>query len=538
MEAIFTNGNILTMEGSAPRAEALAVQFGRIARIGRRDEIEKSAGPETRVVDLGGGTMLPGFTDTHNHFCLYALLMDQADCRPAAGCRRGEDVIEALRAQAKKTPPGKWIMGWGYAPYLLDDKKELTREDLDKATRKHPICLVHVSVHGCVLNSPALKELGFTKKTPNPPGGIIHRDAKGEPNGIMSESAFMGPLFFNTPSIYSQMLAAYDRKGRMEMMARCARAYHRLGLVGAFDPFVDALTLKTYQDAAAADMFPFRLDAFILNHWSEPLMAAGIRRGFGTEYVRIGSIKIFLDGGMSSRTAAVMKPYAYPPGAGRGILNYDQKGINHEIQKYEKAGYQVSVHAQGDRALGMLIKAFERAIAQGNPLRHHIVHAGNLTPEQIDKVKELNLYIVSQANFFSLLGDGFKEAYGPPRSEELYRFGTLVRRGIKLAFSSDSPVAEPNPLVGVRDAVCRKTGGGQDFGPSAECLTAEQALSLYTREAAYFSFDEKERGTLREGKLADMVVLDQDPLQTPPERISEIRVKMTVVGGKIVYDGQ
>ena len=537
METIFKNGNILTMDEPAPRAEALAIQFGRIYRVGKTAELEALAELGTKIIDLQGQTLLPGFIDTHNHFCLYALLIDQADCRPAAGCVRGEDVVEALRVQAKKTRPGKWIMGWGYAPYLLDDQKDLTREDLDRASKKHPICLVHVSVHGSVVNSLALKELGFTKKTPNPPGGIIHRDAKGEPNGILSESAFMGPLFFNTPSIYSKMMAEYDPEGRVEMVSRCAARYYQLGIVGAHDPFVDSLTLRTYQEAEGAGRFPFRLYAYILNHWADPLMSAGIRRGFGSEWIRIGAIKIFLDGGMSSRTAAVYEPYVYPPKAGRGILNYDQKGIDREIRKFDRAGYQVSVHAQGDRALDMLLRAFERSMTKGNPLRHHIVHAGNLTAPQIDKVEELGLYISSQANFFSLLGDGFIQAYGPARSRELYRFNTLLKKGIKLGFSSDCPVADPNPLTGLRDAICRKTASGQEFGP-AECITAEQALALYNREAAYFSFEEKERGTLKEGKLADLVVLDKNPLTLTPEEISNCQVKMTVVGGKIVYDGR
>ncbi len=536
MEILFRNGNLLTMEPETPRAEAVGVQFGRILRVGKNEEVEKFSGPETQKIDLEGQTLVPGFIDTHNHFCLYALLTDQADCRPAGGCRRGEDVIEALRAQAKKTKPGKWIMGWGYASYLLDDGKQLTREDLDRASNKNPICLVHVSVHGCVVNSLALKQLGFTKKTPNPPGGVIHRDAKGEPNGMLSESAFMGPLFFQSPSIYSKMMAEYDRGGKREIMARCAAKYYRMGIVGAHDPFVDASTLQTYQEAAQAGQFPFRLYAFILNQWAGPLMAAGIRRGFGNEWVKIGAVKIFLDGGMSSRTAAVFQPYAYPPGAGRGILNFDQKGLDREIAKFDRAGYQISVHAQGDRALEMLIKAFSRTMEKGNPLRHQIVHAGNLLPGQIERVKDLGLYISGQANFFSLLGDGFMEAYGPGRNQELYRFKTILQKGIKLGFSSDCPVADPNPLIGIRDSICRTTAKGQAFGP-AECLTAEEALALYTREAAYFSFEEKDRGTLKEGKFADFVVLDKDPLQESPSAIPEIKVKMTVVGGKVVYAG-
>jgi len=534
MEKIFKNGKILTMAPGAKPAEAIAVQFGRIFKVGQNAEIERLATSETQIIDLQGQTVLPGFIDTHNHFCLYALLTDQADCRPAAGCIKGDDVIEALRAQAAKTKPGKWIMGWGYAPYLLEDKKELTRIDLDRASPKHPICLVHVSVHGAVVNSLALKKLGYTKKTPHPPGGIIYRDKNGEPNGILSESAFMNPLFFQRPSIYAQMVAEYDAQGRVEMVLRCAARYQKLGLVGVHDPFVDSLTLQTYQEAAKTGRLNFRLYSYILNQWADPLIAAGIKRGFGSEWVKIGAIKIFLDGGMSSRTAAVSKPYVFPKGAGRGILNYDQKGINQEIEKFHRAGYQISVHAQGDRALAMLLKAFQRSIDKENSLRHHIVHAGNLTSTQIEEVRDLGLYITSQPNFFSLLGDGFREAYGEERSQELYRFRTILAKGIKLAFSSDCPVADPNPLIGLRDAVLRKTGSGKDFGP-AEAVSAGEALALYTREAAYFSFEEEERGTLSPGKLADFIVLDKNPLEVPAEKIPECQVKMNVIGGKIVY---
>jgi predicted amidohydrolase YtcJ len=520
MEAIFKNGNILTMDESKPQAEALAIQFGRIYQVGKTLEIEKLAKPSTEVFDLDGMTVFPGFIDSHNHFCLYAMLTDQ--------------VVEALRAKAEKTPPGNWVMGWGYAPYLLDDKKDLTREDLDRATEKHPICLLHVSVHGAVVNSLALKELGFQKDTPDPPGGKIHRDAEGNPSGILSESAFMAPLFFNTSSIYAKIMDGYDSEGRIDMVVRCVERYHQLGLVGAHDPFVDAQTLRTYQKAADAGRFPFRLYGYVLNQWADPLMSAGIDRGFGTEWVKIGAIKIFLDGGMSSRTAAVFEPYA-GGGGGVGILNYDQSGINEEIQKFDSAGYQISVHAQGDRALDMLLNAFERTMNKGNPLRHHIVHAGNLTESQIDRVEELGIYIASQANFFSLLGDGFIEAYGQTRAQKLYRFRTLLKRKIKLSLSSDCPVADPNPFIGVRDSITRRTGSGQEFGP-AEALTAKQAFLLYTREAAYFSFEEDERGTLSQGKLADLVILDRNPMKLSPEEIADCRVKMTVVGGKVVYN--
>jgi predicted amidohydrolase YtcJ len=231
---------------------------------------------------------------------------------------RGEDIIEKIREKAAQVTPGKWILGWGYAPYLLDDKRNLTREDLDRATPQHPVCLVHVSVHGAVVNSAALKQLGYTRDTLDPPGGSIQKDANGEPNGILSESAFMAPLFFNAPSIYAKMIADYDENRRTQMMIRCAEHYQRLGLVGVHDPFVDKLTLRTYQEAAEGGKFALRLYAYILNRWADPLLACGIKRGFGSDFIKIGAIKIFLDGGMSSRTAAVIEPYAT---GGTGVLN-------------------------------------------------------------------------------------------------------------------------------------------------------------------------------------------------------------------------
>ena len=362
MDAIYVNGNILTMDEENPRVESVYTKYDRICGVGSTDEVRNMAGTRAEVIDLGGNTMLPGFVDTHNHMCMYALLTDQADCRAAAGCVTRSDVIDSIKAMADKTPKGQWIMGWGYAPYLLQDKSDLTREDLDLAGTDHPICLVHISVHGCVVNSLGLKELGFSRETPDPPGGKILRGANGEPNGILQESAFMGPLFFVKPSIYSKIISGYSEEGKAEMMARCIGAYHKLGLVGVHDPFVDAATLRIYQDVVGPHGSPFRLDAYILNYQADPLMEIGIRGGFGSSWLKVGHVKVFLDGGMSSRTAAVHEPYA---NGGTGITNYDQDAIDREIAKFDRAGYSISIHAQGDRGIGMALDAFRTDHGRG-----------------------------------------------------------------------------------------------------------------------------------------------------------------------------
>lgn len=531
MDLVLKNGHIRTMDPQKPLVQALAVRFGKIHWTGPDHEAQGVCASAKKVIDLGGRTVVPGFIDSHNHFCMTAFLKSQVDCRAAAGCLKANDVVEALRQRAENTPPGRWILGWGYASYLLEDKKELTREDLDRASTRHPICLVHVSVHGAVVNTPALKRLGYTRQSPDPPGGKLLRDTKGMPNGILQESAIMGPLFFASPSIYSTVMGERSPQERVEMMAHCARAYNSLGIVAVHDPLVDPLTLRSFQEAENTGKLTLRVRPYVLNLWAGPLMDSGILHGFGSERLKLGGIKLFLDGGMSSRTAAVSKPYV---GGGRGILNYDLKTLTKEIRKFHLAGYRVSVHAQGDKALEILIKALEACLRDGNQPRHHIVHAGNITPAQIDRTSRLGLYIASQANFFSLLGDGFMEAYGPKRSQGLYPFKTLLRSGIRMALSSDSPVADPDPLVGLRDAVLRKTASGKELGPQ-ERLKVEEALPLYNRQAAYFAGEEHLTGTLAPGKWADFVILEKDPFTTPAQQIPSCRVLMTFVGGEAVY---
>ena len=215
---------------------------GRISAVGTTAELEKSARRETRIIDLQRQTLLPGFVDTHSHFCLYALLTDQADCRPAAGCRTGEDVVQALRALAKKTKPGKWIMGWGYAPYLLDDQKDLTREDLDRASTKHPICLVHVSVHGCVVNSLGLERTRLHQKNPESPRRNHPPGWKRKPQRDPERVRLHGPPLLPDPLDLSQMLAEYDREEEDDLSLRGQAPPP--GIVGAHDPLVDAPTLQ------------------------------------------------------------------------------------------------------------------------------------------------------------------------------------------------------------------------------------------------------------------------------------------------------
>lgn len=533
MDMLFVDGNILTMDPKMPKAQALGVSLGRIAWVGSSEEAELLKPGARKVIDLGGRTMVPGFIDTHNHFCMTAFLRSQVDCRATSGCLKAQDVVDALRQRAELTPEGSWILGWGYASYLLEDRKQITREDLDRASIKHPICLVHVSVHEAVVNSLGLKRLGYGPQSIDPPGGRIVKDRRGVPNGVLQESAIMGPLFFANPSIYSQIMEKAPSETRIQMMEECASYYQRLGITCVHDPLVDPLTLRTYQEALDKGRLWLRIRPYVLNRWAEPLVSGGILPGFGSQWLKIGGVKIFLDGGMSSRTAALSRPYAGGIG-GRGILNYEAQELLSEVRFFHERGYRISVHAQGDRAIEILLRAFRKAMGANNRLRHHVVHAGNISPSQLNMAASLALYITSQANFFSLLGDGFLEAFGPRRSRTLYPFKTILHQGIRLALSSDSPVADPNPLLGLRDAVLRKTEAGKELGPHQR-LTVEEALPLYSREAAFFSCEEDQTGTLSPGKWADLAVLEKDPGGVSPGEILACTNRLTMIGGKIVH---
>jgi hypothetical protein len=264
------------------------------------------------------------------------------------------------------------------------------------------------------------------------------------------------------------------------------------------------------------------------------LLDAGIVLGYGTPMVKVGPIKMFVDGGMSNRTAAVSQPYEGT--SETGIYLSSREELFEKVERFHNAGYQIAVHAQGDAAIGMLLDAYERVLGKksDNPLRHRIEHCGNITQEQIERAANMNIYVSSQPMFLSHVGDGFMEAFGQERGHRLYPYRSLKNHGTRLAGASDSPVAPAEPLLGIRDAILRKTGSGADIGPE-EKLGVDDALSLYTSEAAYFSFDEARLGTLEEGKYADLVVIDRDITQIPPEQISDAQVMMTVVGGKIVH---
>lgn len=533
MDIIFYNGRINTLDESSRVCTAVGVANGVVATLGSDAELHRLMGAKTETVDLKGSVMFPGFMEAHNHLMIYAYLIDGIDLS-AANAAGMDDILTLVKSETEKLPPGTWIKGSRYAEYFLAENRHPTRRDLDQVSPQHPVVIYHTSFHACVLNSLALKILGIGRETESPPGGIIEKDpADGEPTGVLHDNAMTS--VFNT--LFFDDLAAMTRQQRVALCSAATQSFAGQGLVFAADAMVSPQTLGTYQDTWAAGQLKIRI--YTMNHdiMAGSLVDAGIRTGFGGPHLRIGPIKIFADGGMSNRTAAVTQPYLTPP-HGQGLKIQSREALIEAVKRYHALGYQIAVHAQGDAGIADTLDAFEAVLGprSGNSLRHRIEHGGCLFPDLLKRAAAMNIAVAVQPVFFSELGDGFLEAFGTDPAQKLYPFKSMLAAGIKIGGSSDCPVCKPDPRLGLRDAILRRSPSGQIIG-AREALTMDEAIGLYTQGAAYLSFDENHNGSIAPGKRADFTLMAADPREVEPEAVPQIPFTMTVVGGKIVWSG-
>ena len=415
--------------------------------------------------------------------------------------------------------------------YQLREGRHPTRADLDQAVPDRPAVLYHTSLHACVLNSAALRAAGFADRQPDPPGGAFGRDGEGRLDGVV----FEGPMFALFERNLRDDITRMGAAERARLMQRAGQRLAALGITAACDADLRRDTFAAFAEADQAGALHQRIYGLVVHDQVDWLLADGLQ-GRHSGRLATEAVKIWADGGMSSRTAAIHGSYPVPP-HGSGILFFSRDELTAMVREFDARGFQVAVHAQGDRAIETVLDAYAavlRAPGPGrNPRRHRIEHAGAMYPALTARAAELGIVIVSQPGFLSTLGDGFAAAF-PGQADQLYAFGSWRRAGLTVAGSSDAPVISAAPLLGIRDAVTRRTGSGQVLGPG-EQLTAREALALYTTQAATAMHREDEIGSLQPGKLADFVVLDANPLQADPARITDIRVLATVVDGTPTY---
>ena len=530
------NANVLTMNRDRPRATAVAIAHGRVTAL---DEIPPGA---THTVDLRGATVLPGFHDAHNHMIGFGMSLGEVDIgSPPIGSL--DELYAAIARRAETTAPGEWVIGSGYDQNKLGGHHP-DRDALDRAAPGRRVWLRHTSGHMCVVNSAVLTDLGIDEAATEIPGGRVATDSGGRPTGLLEERAqlLVGSLVYPYPlAELADAIARASAEYLKEGITSCTEA----GIGGGWVAHSPA-ELAAYAAAREQGRLGVRVELMTAGevlhplgaHPGDNLVAAldlGIRTGFGDDWIRLGPVKIFADGSLVGRTAAVHDPYHGSDGS--GYLQAEEDELRAAIIAAHRSGWQVATHAIGDRAIDVVLDAYARALAEypRRDPRHRIEHFAVVQPRQVARAAELGVIAVPQGRFATELGDGMLAAVGPGREEWLYRQRSLLEAGMVLPGSSDRPVVAGAPLLGIDGMVNRRTSSGAPFNPD-EAVTAEQALRAWTWGSAYASRQEHVKGSIAPGMLADLVVLSEDPTAVSPDRIAGLEVLATITGGVPRYD--
>lgn len=535
-QTLYLNAIFHTMDPATPRAEAMLVQGDRIAAVGSRQEVEAAARWGVRSVDLEGRTVVPGFDDCHCHILSFGLDLERLDVSPEA-VRTIEDIKRAVAEKSQAAAEGEWILGRGYNQNVLAERRHPNRRDLDEVSGGRPVVLWHTSGHALTCNSAALQAAGVTAHTETPPGGEIEREADGRPNGVLKESAM--DLVDEAVPVPSQQLATDAVLRAMQVMASQGITSASDAATGQHASVDDAIT--AYRRALESGKLAGRITLMPQIGYVAPPGSEGVRApdSFDTGdqplWLRIGPTKIFSDGALTTRTAAVRHPFA--DSDNHGILIWERETLADMIRRANGAGWQIGTHAIGDRAIELVLDCYEQALRERprDDHRHRIEHCMLLDRSLGQRIRQLGVIPTIQPGFMSRLGDGYIAALGRERAAQLMPMRLFIDLGIPVGFSSDRPVIPGLPLQGVRAAVERRTPDGVTLGPE-HTVSALDAIRLYTAGSAYATHSERDRGALRPSFLADFTVLSRDPATTPAEEFGEIQVTMTVVGGNHSFE--
>jgi predicted amidohydrolase YtcJ len=524
-ELVVVNAAVYTVDDRKPRAEAFAVQHGRFAAVGTNAEIRQRITPSwTRVIDAAGKTVVPGFIDAHTHPAsagISELLEVNCDRRTIA------EIKDAIRARASKVKAGDWVLGFKYDDTKLKDGRPLARADLDEAAPNHPVRVVHRGGHTSICNSLAFRLAGVDRNTPDPEGGKFGRDAQGELSGFVAEKA---------NAVFDRIARQPDATRRQYQagVKLISELMTAAGLTSVHDAMCSKSYFLAYQDARAAGELRFRVYTMAVPEWYQELNAAGLRTGFGDDRLRLGGLKLFCDGSASERTMRMSQPYVGRPND-YGILVTTQEKLNEQVAAAHAAGWQVGVHANGDVAIDMVLKAYElagRLHPRSDP-RHRIEHCTLVNPGLLKRIGAQNVIPTPFYTYVYYHGDKWAQ-YGDDRVRWMFAHRSFLDHGIRVAGASDHVPGPYEPLMAIQSMVTRKDYRGREWGPNQK-ITVDEALRICTLHGAYASFEENVKGSITEGKLADFVILGTDPHHAEPDRIKDIPVVRTVVGGETVF---
>ena len=527
-DLIVVNARIHTVDDGRPRAEAMAVRDGRVQFVGSRRGAETLRGPRTRVVDLGGATVIPGIADAHVHLLGLGLALRTVDL---TGTRSLDEVIARIAARAREVPPGTWITGRGWDQNDWPDTRLPTHDALSRAVPDHPVYVVRVDGHASFSNAAALRAAGVTAQTPDPDGGRIEKNAAG-PTGVLVDRA-MG--------LVSRRIPATTRDQVRDATLAAIREVNRLGLTSVHDAGVDASVVDVYEELARAGSYSLR--NYVMIRQDDSTLARYFRRGpqsalhDGRLWIR--AIKISADGALGSRGAALLDPYSDEPGHSGLILTSGER-VRDVAARALRAGFQLNVHAIGDRGNRVVLDAFEAALREVPTADHRfrVEHAQILHHDDIPRFAQLDVIPSMQSTHQTSDMYWAPNRIGFSRSLGAYAWRSLLNTGVVIANGTDFPVEPVNPMFTFHSAVTRQDDNGWPVGGwfGDQRMTREEALKSMTLWPAYAAFQEDLLGTLSPGKLADFVVLDRDIMSVPPEQIRGTVVLATYIGGRPVFE--
>jgi predicted amidohydrolase YtcJ len=536
-DLVLINGNIRTQDADRPLAGAVAVGRGRILAVGDDEEIKSLAGPDTRVVDLGGRLCLPGLMDSHFHFYDWSMRRLQLTL---ADVESFQDLLNRVSAAVRDAEPGRWILGQGWNEADWPEHRMPTRDDLDRAAPSNPVALWRCDLHLAVANSAALEQAGIDENASDLPEGSIKRDASGRPTGILREGA---------PNLIKEIIPSLKEEEIYAAMREGIHVLHSLGLTALEDIRLMGGTagkaaFQSLQRLRNGHDLDLRCWVSIPGERLEQAVSLGLRTGFGDDYLRIGHVKYFADGGMGARTAWMLEPYL---DAGIGTPATPMEELEKSLRRADEAGLAVAIHSIGDRANRELVSVFEglqknrgrnRADAAARPLAsHRIDHVQMIRPEDLARLARLDVVACVQPHNLVLDIAMIDECVGE-RGKWTYAYRGMLDRGIRVTFSSDAPVCDPGPLAGIHAAVTRQRRDGTPEGgwyPSQR-ISVDDAVRSYTILPAV-SYGVGDRlGSITPGKYADMVVLSKDIYTIDPMEIIETKVDLTVFDGRIVFE--
>jgi predicted amidohydrolase YtcJ len=534
-ESLFTNARILTCDPRRPSAAAVAVRDGRIVAVGDETAVRPQVSPDATAIDVSGRTLVPGFIDAHNHMACTAETFFAVDASPRSVSSIAE-LVAAVAAAARETPPGAWIRGFGMDWTRFAEARRPTRWDLDEAGGDHPVVILHVSGHYALVNSRALTDRGLTEAAPDPAGGSLERDAAGKLTGLLLDSATNLVLQTSVdicghgPNIHT----AIETDELAGMIGEASRRYLAAGLTTICDPQVTSREMRAYRLARSRGDLPIRTVMLPLSHQLDELEAIGLVGPMGDDHLRIGAMKFYTDGAITGGTAVFSQPMGsrgqYP-----GTLYHQPAELASLLRTAAGAGWQLAIHTMGDRAMGIMLDAVEAAMAAApdGDLRHRIEHSTWPTAEQLARIARLGMVPVTQPGSIAELGDIWHDHLGE-RVHHAMPLRDQLELGIRPAISSDAFVQSYRPLDTIAAAMQRITPSGFEVGPDQR-LRVEEALIAHTINAARALHLEDRLGSIEVGKLADFTVLDGDLVATPAEAIRAIPIWMTVVGGEVLH---